>query len=53
MVMKEVTLKIPDDRLSFFMELFEQLGLEVADSVSVPDEQKEVVRERILSGVAE
>lgn len=45
--MKEVTLKIPDDKLPFFMELIEQLGFEVAGEVEIPEEHKVIVRERI------
>ncbi len=45
--MKEVTLKIPDKKFSFFMELIKQLGLEVAEEVEIPEEHKAIVRERI------
>ena len=46
--MKEITLKVPDTKLRFFMELFKQLGLEVSDEEFViPEEHKEVVLERI------
>lgn len=43
--MKEVTLKIPEHRLSFFFELVNQLGFEV--SREIPEEHKAIVRERI------
>lgn len=48
--MKEVTLKIPDQKLSFFMELVKQLGLEISDQNIKPvihDWQKEEVLNRI------
>ncbi len=45
--MKEVTLKIPDKKLGFFMELIKQLGFEVAEKVEIPEEHKAIVRERI------
>ncbi|MCB0397867.1 MAG: hypothetical protein KDD36_14540 [Flavobacteriales bacterium] len=48
--MKEVTLKIPDKRFGFFMELIKQLGFEVAgetDQIDIPEEHKAIVRERI------
>ncbi|ERM83189.1 hypothetical protein P872_16840 [Rhodonellum psychrophilum GCM71 = DSM 17998] len=45
--MREVTLRIPDDKYDFFMELFEQLGLEKSDDFEIPEAHKEIVRERI------
>ena len=46
--MKEITLKIPEDKYAFFMEVFNQLGLEVSDDdFVIPEWQKEVVIERI------
>ena len=45
--MKEITLKIPEDRLSFFMELVEQLGFEIAGESEISEEHKALVRERI------
>ena len=45
--MREVTLRIPDDKYDFFMELFEQLGLEKSDEFEIPEAHKEIVRERI------
>ena len=45
--MKEVTLKIPDNRLTFFMELVEQLGFEVAGELEISEEHKAIVRDRI------
>lgn len=34
--MKKVTLKIPDKKLAFFMELINQLGFEVSEETKVP-----------------
>jgi len=45
--MKEVTLKIPENRLTFFMELVEQLGFEVAGELEISEEHKAFVRDRI------
>lgn len=45
--MKEVTLKIPDKKFSFFMELIRHLGFEVVGEVEIPEEHKSIVRERI------
>lgn len=45
--MKEITLRNPDKKLSFFMELYSQLGIEVSDEVTIPEEHKAIVRHRI------
>lgn len=45
--MKEITLKIPESKLGFFLELVSQLGFEVAQEVDIPEEHKAIVRERI------
>jgi len=45
--MKEVTLKIPDKKFKFFMELIKHLGFEVTEEVEIPEEHKNIVRERI------
>lgn len=45
--MKEITLKVPDHKIDFVLELFEQLGIEVSDDIEIPEEHKEIVRERI------
>ncbi len=45
--MKEITLKIPEKKFNFFIELFQQLGLEVAQTIDVPDWQKEEVLKRM------
>lgn len=51
--MKEVTLKIPDNKLGFFMELIKQLGFEATHEVEIPEEHKTIVRERINSAKPE
>ncbi|KPQ00870.1 MAG: toxin-antitoxin system antidote component [Bacteroidetes bacterium HLUCCA01] len=47
--MKEITLKIPDQKLEFAVELFHQLGLEIVAEPSITEEHKAIVRERIAS----
>ena len=52
--MKEVTLKIPEKQFQFFIELFQKLGLELQkDDFDIPEEHKEVVRERIKNSKEE
>lgn len=51
--MKEVTLKVPDAKLSFFLELVKELGFEITNEVQVPEEHKTVVRERINTAKSE
>ncbi|MDT0642935.1 hypothetical protein RM553_08840 [Zunongwangia sp. F363] len=46
--MREVTLKIPDKKLRFFLELVEQLGFEISkESIPPSEEHKSTVRKRI------
>ena len=45
--MKEVILKIPEQKLDFFLELFRQLGIEVSQEEEIPEEHKAIVRERL------
>ena len=45
--MKEVTLKIPNQKFDFFMNLVKELGFEVSEKVEIPEEHKKVVRERV------
>lgn len=47
--MKEITLKIPDQKLEFAIELFHQLGLEIIGEPAIPEDHKAIVRERIES----
>ncbi len=51
--MKEVTLKISENKYDFFMELVSQLGIEVAESIDIPEEHKTIVRERINTSQTE
>lgn len=51
--MKEVTLKIPENKITFFMELVKQLGLEITEEVDISEEQKNIVLERIRTAKAE
>ncbi len=51
--MKEVTLKIPDKKFNFFMELVEQLGFEATKEIEIPETHKAIVRERIKSAKPE
>jgi hypothetical protein len=45
--MKEVILRIPEDRYDFVMELIANLGLEVESETVIPEWQKDMVRERM------
>jgi hypothetical protein len=45
--MKEVTVKVPEDKVEFFMNLMKELGIEEADMKKIPEEHKKIVRERI------
>lgn len=46
--MTQITLNIPDNKLEFFLEVFQQFGLEVSDdAIVVPEWHKEEVRRRI------
>ncbi|MBC9798431.1 hypothetical protein [Sinomicrobium weinanense] len=51
--MREITLKIPDKKFSFFMELIRQLGIQVADDIEISEEHKAIVRERIKNSKPE
>lgn len=51
--MKEVTVKVSDKKYDFFMELIKQLGIEVAESVDIPEEHKAIVNERITTSTTE
>lgn len=45
--MKEVTLKIPDSKYGFFMKLVKELGFEISENIEIPEEHKQIVRNRI------
>lgn len=52
--MKEITLKIPDEKVDFVLELIEKLGLEISSEEPViPEEHKAIVRERIKTSKPE
>ncbi|RPA68715.1 hypothetical protein EF405_09095 [Cyclobacteriaceae bacterium YHN15] len=51
--MREVTIKIPEEKFEFYMELFGQLGLETEFEHEIPEEHKEIVRERIKNSKSE
>ena len=51
--MKEVTIKIPDKKFNFFMELINHLGFEISLETEIPEEHKEIVRERIKASKSE
>jgi hypothetical protein len=54
--MKEIIIKIPDTKFGFFMELLEQLGIQVdqaqEDEMDIPELHKTLVRERIKKSTA-
>jgi hypothetical protein len=45
--MRKVTIRLPEERYSFFMELIANLGLEVQSDIDIPEWQKNIVRERM------
>ena len=46
--MKEIILKVPDQKVDFVLELVKQLGLEVeSEEIEIPEEHKNIVREQI------
>ena len=46
--MKEIILKVPDQKVDFVLELVKQLGLEVeTDQIEIPEDHKNIVRERM------
>lgn len=51
--MKFVTLKIPENKLEFFIELVYHLGLEISEEEQIPEEHKAIVRERMGAVKAE
>ncbi|MEX0778330.1 MAG: hypothetical protein WD037_01250 [Balneolales bacterium] len=44
--MKEITTRIPDKKYEFFIELINQLGIEISED-QITEEHKSIVRERI------
>ena len=52
--MKEITLKVPDQKVDFVLQLIEQLGLETSTALEeIPEEHKAIVRERIKTSKPE
>jgi hypothetical protein len=47
--MKEVTLKIPEGKLQFFLELVQYLGFEVAQNQDIPEAHQHLVHERLAT----
>lgn len=45
--MKEVAIKIPDNKLNFIIELLSQLGIEVSHKYDIPEEHMNIVRDRM------
>lgn len=46
--MKEIILKVPEQKVDFVLELICQLGLEVSsEQMEIPEKHKEIVRKRI------
>lgn len=45
--MKEIVIKIPDNKIQFFLELLQQLGFENYQKYDIPEEHISIVRERI------
>ena len=51
--MKEITVKIPDKLVDSFMQLLNQLNLEIAPDIEIAEAHKAVVRERINNSDSE
>jgi len=51
--MIEVTLKVPDAKLGFFLELVKELGFEVSNDLHIPEQHISIVKERIKSAKPE
>ena len=45
--MKQVILTIPENKFQFFMELIKNLGFINPTEIDIPEEHKQIVRERI------
>ena len=46
-IMKEITLKVPEKKVAFLLELARQHGFEVAHQDVIPEDHKNEVRNRI------
>ncbi len=52
--MKQVTLRIPDDKYSFFMELLKNFEfVTIEEDIEITDKQKDIVRKRIKESDAD
>ena len=52
--MKQVTLRIPDDKYSFFMELLKNFEfVTIEEDIEITDKQKDIVRKRIKGSDAD
>lgn len=52
--MKEIILKVPDQKVDFVLELIEHLELKVSsEMMDIPEEHKAIVRERIKTAKPE
>ena len=48
--MREITLRIPDTQINFFLELFEKLNIEPLEKeIYIPEKHKEIVRNRLIN----
>lgn len=45
--MKEITLKVPEEKVRFFKQLAKELGFEVTEETHIPEGHKSIVRDRI------
>lgn len=52
--MKEIILKVPDQKVDFVLQLIEQLGLETSSELpEIPQEHNAMVRERVQTAKPE
>jgi hypothetical protein len=49
--MREITIKVPLEKLSFFKQLVTNLGFDFTEEVQIPEEHKQIVRDRIKNSV--
>lgn len=47
--MKEITLRVPEDKVQFVMQLAHELGIEVSNETTISEEHMAIVRDRIRS----
>jgi len=45
--MREIILKVPEAKFRFVKELIQNLGIEMAEGIEIPEAHKEIVRKRI------